>query len=114
MSEKQILVVPEKPAEEHAYEQHVDMEIDVVPSSSVMKSLDEIRKANEEMKSQQDAEKLELKVWMAKQEETTAELLKSTAELQKTTTEIKDWMVKQDESSSKIENLLKMILAKNP
>lgn len=44
---------------------------------------------------------------MAKQEETTADL-------QKSTTEIKEWMVKQDESSSKIENLLKMILAKNP
>lgn len=110
MSEKQLVIIPEKTASEH----HEDMEIDYVPSSSVIKFLDEIRREIEEMKSRQDAEKLELKAWMAKQEEATAELQKTAADLQKTFVEIKDWMVKQDESSSKIENLLKLILAKNP
>lgn len=65
-----------------------------------------IRRETEEMKRKQDAEKLEMKAWMDKQEE-------AIVELQKTTVEIKYWMVKQDASSSKILNLLNLLLAKN-
>lgn len=96
-------------------EQPTAMEIENA-SSSVAQTLNELNKENEELKSkfdQQDADKQELKVWMVKQEESTAELQRSTADLQKTIAEIKDWMAKQDASSSEIKNLLMTLVSKN-
>lgn len=81
--ESEVLVATEIPS---SY-QPTEMDIENIPSSSVVQTLNEIKKENEELKSKQDADKQELKVWMAKQEETTAGL-------QKTTEEIKGWMVK--------------------
>lgn len=55
---------------------------------------------------------VDLKAWMAKQEEVTSELQKTTAELQKSSNEMKSWMMQQGETSSKIESLLAQLLAK--
>lgn len=78
-------------------------------SSSVAQTLNELKKENDALKNkfdQREADNKELKVWMAKQEE-------SIAELQKSTAEIKDWMAKQDASSSEIKDLLKALVSKN-
>lgn len=55
---------------------------------------------------------VDLKAWMAKQEEVTSELQKTTTELQKSSVEMKTWMMQQAEKSSKIESLLEQLLAK--
>lgn len=61
MSENKIVAVSEKSAEELVSEQPEDMQIDYVPLTSMLKSLDEIRREAEEMKNRQDAEKWEMK-----------------------------------------------------
>lgn len=63
--------------------------------------------AEEENVVQKEEDFVDMKAWMANQE-------KVTAELQKSNEEIKSWMVKQGETSSKIENLLSQLLAKQP
>lgn len=103
MSEAQ--VATENPSSE----QPTAMEIQNIPSSSVVQTLNELKKENEELKNkfdQQETDNKELKVWMVKQEE-------AIADLQKTTEEIKGWIAKQDETSSEIKNLLMTLLSKN-
>ena len=69
--------------------------------------------AEKEIKADKPEDSVDLKAWMANQERVNFELQKSTAELQKSSEEMKSWMVQQGETSSKIENMLAQLLAKN-
>lgn len=66
----------------------------------------------EEVKTAQPEDSVDMKAWMANQERVTSELQKTTEDLQKSNAELKSWMVQQGETSSKIENLLTQLLAK--
>lgn len=86
MAEKQIVEASEKPAaEERVSDGPTDMDID-----SAQKSLEESGNDAEGEKIIQEEEALDMKAWMANQEQVTAELQKKTATLQKTNDEIKD------------------------
>lgn len=100
---EEVIIVED--AEKAAEEEHVsdgvaDMDID-----GAQKSLDELNEDAEREKISQKEDSLDMEAWMANQE-------KVTTELQKSNDEIKSWMVKQDATSSKIENLLCQLLAK--
>lgn len=69
--------------------------------------------ADKELKDVEPEASVDLKAWMAKQEEVTSELQKTTTELQQSSAEMKTWMMQQGETSSKIESLLAQLLAKN-
>ena len=86
------------------------MEIDKQQNSEAE---DVVIAAEKEIKAAEPEDSVDLKAWMANQEQVTSELQKTTAELQKSSVEMKSWMVQQGETSSKIENLLAQLLAKN-
>ena len=68
--------------------------------------------AEDGVKADKPEDSVDLKASMANQEKVTSELQKTTQDLPKSSAEMKSWMVQQGETSSKIENLLTQLLAK--
>lgn len=95
---------------EQVSDEATDMEIDKQQNSEAEEV---VVAAEKEIKAAVPEDSVDLKAWMANQEKVTSELQKSTSELQKSSVEMKSWMVQQGETSSKIENLLAQLLAKN-
>lgn len=95
---------------EQVSDEATDMEIDKQQNSEAEEV---VVAAEKEIKVAEPEDSVDLKAWMANQEQVTSELQKTTAELQKSSVEMKSWMVQQGETSSKIENLLAQLLAKN-
>lgn len=95
--------------------EHTSDVIVAMDTDEVQKSVEDevVVAAEKEIKDDKPEDSVDLKAWMANQEKVTSELQKSTAELQKSSEEMKSWMVQQGETSSKIENLLAQLLAKN-
>lgn len=92
---------------EQASDSVAEMDVD-----EVQRTIVEENAAEEKDKVVQTEDSVDMKAWMANQERVTSDLQKTTEDLQKSNEEIKSWMVQQSESSSKIENLLTQLLAK--